>query len=431
MDTRVPKTGIHTLNPSPTHILKKDKTVPTTFEPTSIIAQQEDTVEDLRKKIELYLITHKRTAVVIKDISKKKARALDQAFEAAGLKFKFDWDARTNSATIMTPSRLHSSTLAAWIGGVSQILIDFVKNVAPCQFQLLSLGGDAAVKLDNGSSYSPDASFTIREGTTSNNIEWTRVVIESLVSQPLKEGRSKARDYLRDTNGVVHVVILINFEDLPTRRLKSRCRVTIEVWVREEYEEQIKVFRDACPWSTDKIDNDIYSDNDDDDGEEDDSDISSENDSEYEYEVLSDTSTKVDRDGNMPVLSSEAPADPIPTGVRMRGRPLLVLDENRNNVEVPDEELELDAYDFLRICADGNKEIKPGERTVKLPLSQLRDSVKSALDDMRRAVKARNEKKKARLEQSKTRRGETEASTSIQEGAGPMRTAKRNRAGHT
>ncbi|KAG8713774.1 hypothetical protein FRC11_011065 [Ceratobasidium sp. 423] len=392
-----------------------------TFDYGPFVGKKGAPVEGLVKKVETELACEGGKTVIITSIGEKQAEGLADAFEAAGLRVKFEWDAKSRRATIWMADELHSAPLAMWLSREFSRIEEQLDEVCECGEQRLWMGADSKMKYRDNSTFHPDQSLTIQEGPLSTGYTRSPVVFESLNSQSLQDGQKKAKKIIETSKDDVHAVVLLNFEDRPhPNETEARCKVTLEVWRREATGDPAIDFPlDSCPWKDKdadlsdewipKDDNPICEANEDDHlANESSSSDEGDDDRSGDYEPnaepddeswLASEVTKVEE--FPPTLEESPPADAVsarPGPLRPAVGPLVVFNEKNPNREGTAEYLTLDVYDFLRVCAlDPEKRIPAEQRGIKVSLRWLRDSIIISLRNLRRTQGVKRPREKSTL----------------------------------
>ncbi|KAG8701820.1 hypothetical protein FRC11_011877 [Ceratobasidium sp. 423] len=107
-------------------------------------------IEDLVDKVILCLMHKEQGTLIISQIQRNQATALDEGLEEAGWKVRLDWDADTNTVTIRMPSGLHN-TYYEWTHWEYHDLSAQLDPLSPCSNQKLLTSGDTKIKFDDWS----------------------------------------------------------------------------------------------------------------------------------------------------------------------------------------------------------------------------------------------------------------------------------------
>ncbi|KAG8732869.1 hypothetical protein FRC11_010368 [Ceratobasidium sp. 423] len=387
MSTRNPKKSTHPTE----YLFKSSTTVPSKNTPQVEeapkreefrVPEGEEKIESCQKRLRQFASLEAGTGIDIVPISLEEAETLQQTLAREGIKYRFDWDSKTSTATFRMPTPLHSTTLATWIGDVQLAIRDTVLTAAPCRKQRRFIsGGDTRVLLEDNSTLQPDASFGIKEGERGGESKgmWRRVVFESLLSQSLDEGRKKLQKYLFKTKEKfeVHAGVLINYENPPTPKSDKKCVVSLEVWVRDEVgDEAIDLPRDKCSKKDPATPEPAQED-----------------------EPPSSSSSGDSEDGTQETgwASNEGTMVAEEDLMRIGSLPevMVVYDEAKQGNQGGLENLVLDAYDFFHICRRKRRRIPSNKRLIEIDLSGLRDIVYDVVDDERQMLAAKHQQLKS------------------------------------
>ncbi|KAG8750246.1 hypothetical protein FRC11_010598 [Ceratobasidium sp. 423] len=348
-----------------------------------ILALEGDSrLESCKERLKKFAEEGAPTLIDVVSITLEEAENIQATLSAGGIKYRFDWNAKTSTATFRMTKKLHSSTLATFTHRAFAEFEHAVLAASPCRMQKeLLAGGDANIDLEDGGSLQPDASFAIKEGEAGESGEskglWRRVVIESLLSQTMDQAEKKLIRLLFETKEhfEVHAVILINFENPPTIHSdEEKCIATVEVWVRKPTSNRAKDFpKDKCSRKDSATPEP--------DTEQEGPSSSNEEDSDADTQVTGWAS-------NASTIFATPPKVIGGPGNRAMRRtaPIIVYDESKGNHQEPLETLLLDAYDFFRKCRRKRQAIPSNKRLIEVNLEPLRDAVRTVLHDERQQL---------------------------------------------
>ncbi|KAG9077236.1 hypothetical protein FRC06_009017 [Ceratobasidium sp. 370] len=172
----------------------------------------------------------------LESVSLKDVEELQQEFQTRGIKFRFDWDAGSNTACLRMPKSMHSTTLGAWVNRISPEVEARLREIARCGKPTLWYTGDSRCRLVDGSTREPDTGFLVYDDQPSippNAIP--RVIFEFALTQSLDDVLFKAWTYLFASEDpyAVHAVVVCNVENPVTATSTGTCRLTVDVWVRK------------------------------------------------------------------------------------------------------------------------------------------------------------------------------------------------------
>ncbi|KAG8727654.1 hypothetical protein FRC10_005788, partial [Ceratobasidium sp. 414] len=319
-----------------------------------------------------------RPVVRISPIKLEEVEDLERELSKEGFKFRFDWDAKSSTALIRMPKLLHSAPLSTWASTIMPEIQRALDAAAVCGKCTLMSTGDSQCRLQDGSRLGPDAGFAIYDNQQSSlDPHLTpRVVFESALSQSSSDVLKKAWKYLFKTHKEyeVHAVVLCHMENPPPWSGKKMCRLTLEVWVREETGDiEIDFPLDNCPPASD----DDQSTAEEGEGEE----AGAEPSPSDRGSSAGASSSHATWSSNEATKTNDQTRFWFPDGEgprmwRRNDRIIVVYDEAHGDKQNTLPDLEMDTYDFLRTCNTRPHQSIPAEkRVVSVGLEQLRKLV--------------------------------------------------------